>query len=68
MATWVTHLMIADKVMDKVTKLDRRGVCVGNITPDCNVENEDWTAFTPSRQITHWMSGERKVASDSEAF
>lgn len=60
--------MIADKVMDKVTKLDRRGFSVGNIAPDFNVENEDWTAFIPSREITHWMSGKRKVASDSDAF
>lgn len=40
--------------------MDRRGFCVGNIAPDCNVENEDWTEFTPSREVTHWMSAERK--------
>lgn len=63
MATWVTHLIIADAVMNQFPKLDRRGFCVGNIAPDCNVENEDWTAFTPSREVTHWMQGERKMAS-----
>lgn len=68
MATWVTHLMIADKVMKEAPQLDRRGFCVGNIAPDCNVENEDWTSFTPSREITHWMSGKRKVASDCDSF
>lgn len=68
MATWVTHLMIADKVMNEIPGLDRRGFCVGNIAPDCNVENKDWTAFTPSREITHWMSGRRKVASDCDVF
>lgn len=68
MATWVTHLMIADAVLKQFPNLDRRGFCVGNIAPDCNVENEDWTAFTPSREITHWMQGDRKVASDCEAF
>lgn len=41
MATWVTHLMIADQVMEAAAGLDRRGFCVGNIAPDCNVENED---------------------------
>ena len=50
MATWITHLMIADGVLD------------------CNVENEDWTAFTPSREVTHWMQSERKKASDCDAF
>ena len=65
MATWVTHLMIADRVLEKVPALDRHFFCVGNIAPDCNVENEDWTVFTPSREVTHWMSAERKTAADS---
>lgn len=68
MATWVTHLMIADSVMKQCHELDRHGFCVGNIAPDCNVENEDWTNFTPSREITHWMSKERKVSSDCDSF
>lgn len=68
MASWVTHLMIADGVLAQLPGLDRRGFCVGNIAPDCNVENADWTAFTPSREVTHWMHGERKKASDCEAF
>lgn len=50
MASWVTHLMIADGVLTQFPELDRRGFCVGNIAPDCNVENADWTAFTPSRE------------------
>ena len=68
MATWVTHLMVADLLLKDCPSLDRRGFCVGSIAPDCNVENEDWTAFTPSREITHWMSGSRKAASDCERF
>lgn len=68
MATWVTHLMIADRVLEQVSELDRRGFCVGNIAPDCNVENEDWTCFTPSREVTHWMSEKRKTAADCDRF
>ena len=68
MATWITHLMIADGVLERIPNLDRHGFCVGNIAPDCNVENEDWTSFTPSREVTHWMQGERKKASDCDAF
>ena len=68
MATWVTHLMIADSVLQHFPSPDRHGFCIGNIAPDCNVENEDWTAFTPSREVTHWMQGERKKASDCDAF
>lgn len=68
MATWVTHLMIADKVMNRFPWLDKHGFCVGNIAPDCNVENADWTAFTPPRSVTHWMSGDKKVSSDCDTF
>ncbi len=68
MATWITHLMVADSVLQNLPWLDRRGFCVGNIAPDCNVENEDWTAFTPSREVTHWMSGAKKAACDAERF
>lgn len=68
MAEWVTHLMVADGVLEQVQGLDRRGFCVGNIAPDCNVENEDWTQFTPPREVTHWMSAERKKPSDCARF
>lgn len=68
MASWVTHLIIADRILDRFPQLHRRGFCVGNIAPDCNIENEDWTAFTPSREITHWMQGEKKQSSDCEVF
>lgn len=68
MATWVSHLMIADSVLNRFPQLDRHGFCVGNIAPDCNVENEDWSGFVPSREVTHWMSGERKKASDCGRF
>lgn len=68
MATWVTHLMIADAVLKSYPWLDRKGFCVGNIAPDCNVENADWSGFTPSREVTHWMQGGRKTASDCEVF
>lgn len=68
MATWITHLMLADRVLEVLPELDRHSFCVGNIAPDCNVENEDWTQFVPSREITHWMSADRKVATDCERF
>lgn len=68
MATWVSHLMIADSVLKRFPQLDRHGFCVGNITPDCNVENEDWSSFIPSWEMTHWMSGDRKQASDCDRF
>lgn len=68
MASWITHLMIADGVLHHFPSLDRRGFCVGNIAPDCNMENEDWTSFTPPREVTHWMQAARKKSSDCDLF
>ena len=68
MATWVTHLMVADEVIKQLPFLCRHEFFVGNIAPDCNVENEDWTSFMPSREVTHWMGNERKTAADCDRF
>ncbi len=68
MSTWVTHLIIADRVLERAPFLCRHEFCVGNIAPDCNIENEDWTSFTPSREVTLWMSGNKKTAADCERF
>ena len=68
MATWVTHLMVADGVLARYPWLDKLGFAAGNIAPDCNQENEDWTAFEPPRSVTHWMTGERKQMSDCAGF
>ena len=68
MANWVTHLWIADIVLKRCPDLDRVGFCVGSIAPDCNVENADWTSFTPSREVTHFMTGKRKCMKDAERF
>lgn len=68
MATWITHTRIADDLLNGRLHLDPRGFYVGNIAPDCNIENADWTAFTPPREITHWMSGKSKLTADHERF
>lgn len=68
MATWISHMMIADNLLSRGLGLDKKGFCVGNIAPDCNVENEDWTVFTPSREVTHCMNGQSKLTADYEDF
>ena len=68
MATWVTHLWIADIVLEKCPSLERRGFCVGSVAPDCNLENETWTEFTPPREVTHWMISKKKTFDDCERF
>ncbi|MBQ1256976.1 MAG: GNAT family N-acetyltransferase [Clostridia bacterium] len=68
MALWVTHLMVADRVLKVLGHLDARGFCVGSIAPDCNQENADWTDFTPPREVTHWMNGKIKDEDDCDRF
>lgn len=69
MAGWITHSRIADKLLRRGLDIDAKSFCIGNIAPDCNVENEDWSAFTPSREVTHWMSVKNdKLTADYEAF
>lgn len=61
-------MRIADEVLKQLPELDRVSFCMGSIAPDCNVENEDWTAFTPPREVTHWMTGDQKLSADYEGF
>lgn len=68
MAEWVSHLIVADRVLERLPKLCKHEFCVGNIAPDCNMPNEDGTDFIPPRKVTHWITGERKTASDMRAF
>lgn len=69
MANWITHLRIVDDLFEKGIGLDQKGFVIGNVAPDCNVENEDWTKFTPSREVTHWMNKKRdKLSADYEGF
>lgn len=68
MANWITHTLIADELLRRFPFLDRRAFVVGNIAPDCNVENADWSGFTPPREVTHFMLGEKKTSADLPGF
>ena len=68
MANWITHTILAERLLARGLDIDDRGFVVGNIAPDCNQENEDWSAFTPPREITHWMLGSSKLSVDHQAF
>lgn len=61
MATWMIHLRIADLLLDAVPGLDATAFVVGNLAPDSGTPNEDWTAFTPPKALSHFktMEGDR---------
>lgn len=68
MANWITHTILAQRLLAQGLSLDETGFVVGNIAPDCNQENEDWTSFTPPRELTHWMTSGNKLSADHQAF
>lgn len=68
MANWITHQWIAKRILDVFPQLCAKEFCIGSIAPDCNIENETWTAFTPPREVTHFMQTRRKSLSDCQYF
>lgn len=64
MATWITHLRIAEGLLNE--RISRDEFLAGNIGPDSGVPNEDFSRFDPPRKTTHWKDCENKI--DSEGF
>lgn len=54
MASWMIHLRIADKLLDRLSNIEITEFIMGNIAPDSGVPNEDWSVFTPSGDISHF--------------
>ena len=61
MATWIAHLRVAEKLLEEFNFLDVQGFLVGNIGPDSGVPNEDWSAFSPPKIISHWYNDIRDI-------
>ena len=66
MASWMVHLRIADKLLDRIPGLSPVEFIVGNIAPDSGVPNEDWSEFTPNTTISHFKSDGKNA--DPQAF
>jgi len=60
MATWGSHFRIAENILEKHPKLNRKYFTVGSVAPDCGLPNKDWSAFTPPKDISHFIT--HKVA------
>jgi len=67
MATWGLHLRLAEAVLNRGYDLDEAMFAVGNIGPDCGVPNEDWSAFDPPSEVSHWKVS-AKGGIESEKF
>ena len=60
MASWMIHLRIADKLLDKIPDLAPIEFIMGNMAPDSGVPNEDWSAFSPSTAVSHYRVDDGK--------
>lgn len=55
MASWMVHLRITDKMLDRLEGMvSETEFVVGNIAPDSGVPNEDWSVFTPPGNVSHF--------------
>jgi len=54
MATWGAHFRIAENILKEYQTLNRHFFAIGNIAPDCGVPNENWSSFTPPKEISHF--------------
>jgi len=52
----MVHLRVGDRVFEQLFDILPHELIVGNIAPDCGVPNEDWSVFTPSKEISHFKN------------
>jgi hypothetical protein len=57
MATWIVHLRVAEKLLQKIEGLDTPLFAIGSITPDSGMPDEKWEKFDPPYEVTHFVSG-----------
>lgn len=55
MGTWISHLRIAEKLLDYFPQLDEVTFAFGNLSPDSGIPNADWTEFDPPKEVTHFL-------------
>ena len=55
MGTWISHLRIAEKLIEHFPELDEVTFTFGNLSPDSGIPNADWTEFDPPKEVTHFL-------------
>jgi hypothetical protein len=69
-ATWITHLRIAENLIAGIPSLVAEDFAVGNIAPDSGIPDEKWEKFTPPSEVTHFQAppGARYQLADLEFY
>lgn len=58
MASWIVHLRIAEKLLDRIMSLDPAAFAVGNIAPDSGIPDGNWEHFNPPYEMSHYKKFE----------
>lgn len=70
MASWMIHLRVADKLLDRIPGLSPIEFIMGNLAPDSGIPNDTWTRFTPDQSVSHFRldDGTGKKVIDLESY
>ena len=66
MATWITHLRLAEALLNLGLEVEQDSFLVGNIAPDSGAPKPDMSGYEPAKRITHWHDKAKNV--DYEAY
>lgn len=70
MASWLTHLRIAEKIKQKIDGIDLPYFMIGSIAPDSGVPDESDRNYIPSKEVTHmrYEKDDYETDMDESAF
>lgn len=70
MASWLTHLRIAERIKQKISEIDFPYLIIGSIAPDSGVPDDSRLNYNPSKEITHYRNSREDGTSgiDEAAF
>ncbi len=55
MGTWISHLRIAENLLNHFPEVDEVTFTFGNLSPDSGLPNANWTEFDPPKEVTHFL-------------
>ena len=55
MGTWISHLRVAENLLNHFPDVDEVTFTFGNLSPDSGIPNADWTEFDPPKEVTHFL-------------
>lgn len=70
MASWMVHLRVADRLLDRLEGIREKEFIMGNIAPDSGVPNADWTAYAPPTEVSHFKTylGDSRIYENAVGF